>query len=48
MQTWAYIYILYQYLENDVDGKVDNPKFLKALVKRNGGMIINNAPQAMK
>ena len=31
--------ILYQYSDNDEDGNVDNAKALKALVKRNGGMI---------
>ena len=38
--------VLYQYLDNDEDGKVDNAKVLKALVKRNGGMIINDTPQS--
>ena len=38
--------VLHQYLDNDEDGKVDNAKVLKALVKRNGGMIINDTPQS--
>ena len=40
--------ILYQYLDNVEDGKVDNAKVFKALVKRNGEMIINDAPQSEK
>ena len=38
--------VLYQYLDNNEDGIVDNEKVLQSLLQRNGGMIINDTPQS--
>ena len=38
--------VLFQRLDNDEDRNIDNTKALKVLVKRNGGMIINDTTQS--